>query len=216
MSQEVQNPDGHDKLICQSDLLIRGWTKTMIRDLLPTPHTTRLNPHYQKAAPMKLYAMERVIEIEATDAFKNLAMKAERRRVTAKESVATKRDSLLEQVDSIAINVPVLPEMELVKRACDSYNAINAERGEGHATVRSAPFFLQRICVNYLRHECSSYEAELDKVAGKVAVAEARSIIREKVYDAIAEAYPELAEECSRQNKERQRQDLHNDLMKHG
>jgi len=61
------------------------------------------------------------------------------------------------------------------------------------------PEFLDRITVNHLRHELSSYEAELAALFGKTGRAEATAVIRKRVYRAIADAYPELAAECGRQ-----------------
>ena len=53
--------------------------------------------------------------------------------------------------------------------------------------------------MNHLRHELSSYEAELAALFGKTGRAEATAVIRKRVYRAIADAYPELAAECGRQ-----------------
>ena len=50
-----------------------------------------------------------------------------------------------------------------------------------------------------LRHRYSSYERRLTEVYGKVGVREAYAQINQKVYDAIAAAYPTLAEECAAQ-----------------
>ena len=67
------------------------------------------------------------------------------------------------------------------------------------ATPESRPDFLRRITVNMLRHRYSSYERRLEDVYGKVGVREAYAVINQKVYDAIAVAYPALAEECRAQ-----------------
>lgn len=70
---------------------------------------------------------------------------------------------------------------------------------EWYASERSSPEFLERITVNYLRHELSSYENHLTRVAGQVGAEDAYWRIKEKVLDAIAGAYPHLAAECCRQ-----------------
>ncbi|WAP50852.1 hypothetical protein OL239_12755 [Arthrobacter sp. ATA002] len=44
----------------------RGWTDTQIKTFLPEPDQTARNPFSRKAAPMKLYALERVEAIEVT------------------------------------------------------------------------------------------------------------------------------------------------------
>jgi hypothetical protein len=55
--------------------------------------------------------------------------------------------------------------------------------------------------VNYLRHECSVYDDRLAALYRRVGKDEATGLIREKVYEAIADAYPELRRECDDQLK---------------
>ena len=55
--------------------------------------------------------------------------------------------------------------------------------------------------MNYLRHNLTEYDHELENVAGKIGIAKAILMIKEKVYDAIALAYPYLSQECNRQKQ---------------
>jgi hypothetical protein len=57
--------------------------------------------------------------------------------------------------------------------------------------------------VNFIRHELTEYEFALCKSAGKTGVDEAVLEIRNRVYSAISDAYPELNEECNRQLNKR-------------
>ena len=59
--------------------------------------------------------------------------------------------------------------------------------------------FLERITVNYVRHRLTSYDRNLERVAGQIGVALAITAIRKRIYAAIAETYPHLAPECERQ-----------------
>jgi hypothetical protein len=52
--------------------------------------------------------------------------------------------------------------------------------------------------VDYIRQVLTDYEAALHAQFGRVGVEDAVDAIRKKVYAAIAEAYPDLAKECSR------------------
>ena len=61
--------NGKSQMITQSTILAMGWTKTMIKNLLPEP-TERPNPHYKCAAPMKLWEQEKVLEIMETEDFR--------------------------------------------------------------------------------------------------------------------------------------------------
>jgi hypothetical protein len=47
----------------------RGWTESMIRDLLGEPDTTRDNPHCKSAGPMRLWRLQRAEAIEAAPEF---------------------------------------------------------------------------------------------------------------------------------------------------
>ncbi len=62
---------------------------------------------------------------------------------------------------------------------------------------------LDRACVNYLRHNMSSYDDKLDGIFRKVGKLDAMDIIRDKVYKKIAEAYPYLRDECELQLEQR-------------
>lgn len=186
-----------DDWLTMTALSERGWTPAMVRTLLGTPDRTRPNPHYRRAAPMRLWALARVAAAEASPGFAARQAKAAARSAASSASAARKKHDLAERISAVEVRVPLLDRDELVWQACESYNS--RSRGDLRATPDSDPEFLDRICVNYLRHELTGYEAELDALYGQVGRKEARDIIRAKVYDAIADAYPDLAAECSRQ-----------------
>jgi hypothetical protein len=97
-------------------------------------------------------------------------------------------------VDDLVIEVPQMSPEKLRE------DAIVAYFGFGKTGFRSDDEdFLCRITVNYVRHQMTNYEDSLRKIAGKVGTKEAYLHLKSKVLDAIAEAYPELAAECVRQ-----------------
>ena len=55
-----------DDLFTQADLLARGWTKRLIKELLPEPEL-RKNPVFSSAAPMKVWEPIDVDGAENTD-----------------------------------------------------------------------------------------------------------------------------------------------------
>ena len=96
----------------------------------------------------------------------------------------------------------------LVDRACRHYNDMQDWRAaEGRytsdlgATTDSDPKFLERICVNYLRHCLTKYEDHLDAMSGKVGFNGCYEEVRRKVFAEIAAKYEWLAEECKRQQE---------------
>jgi hypothetical protein len=177
----------------------RGWTPAMVRDLLGGPDELKPNPVYRSAAPMGLWAEARVTAGEADPVFAQRQAAASKRSAASARVAAHKREELLAKVASVPVRVPLMDRERLIREACASYNEFHAEYADFMATPGSDPEFLDRITVNYLRHELSSYEAELAALFGKTGRAEATAVIRRRVYRAIANAYPELATECGRQ-----------------
>jgi hypothetical protein len=183
-------------------LKARGWTDALIRDLLGEPDRLVDNPHYRRAAKVRLYAVARVEAVEASPAWQDTQDARHARKAAAQRATETKRQALLKAIEALEIMVAVLPEDDLTARACAHYNALQEDRERWDrlpATPESAPDFLRRITVNMLRHRYSSYERRLAEVYGKVGVREAYDAINRKVYAAIAAAYPALAEESAAQ-----------------
>jgi hypothetical protein len=196
-----------DSMISHPTVRERGWTDAMIRDLLGEPDATRTNPIYRSAPPARFYSLIRVQAAEAEEKFTQRRDAAAKRSATSSAAAERKRQELLEGIAPIpSPAVAVLPMAELIQRACDAYNDYqSANRREyDWASPRSRPDFLDRIMVNYLRHELTPYEKRLYEVAGRVGVRDAEQMIRESVYDAIAGAYPHLQNECGRQSATRE------------
>ena len=69
----------------------RGWTDTMIRDLLGDPDLTVDNPHYKSAAPMRLWRLQRAETAEASPEFTQRKERAARQCASAARGVQTKK-----------------------------------------------------------------------------------------------------------------------------
>jgi hypothetical protein len=191
-----------DELMTIPTLKAHGWTETLIRQYLGAPDSSCPNPYYRSAAPMRLYARARVEAVEASPAWPTVQNRVAQRKAAAAKAVETKTQRLWDHLDELEITVPVMSLPLLTEQACAHYNDWQAarERWDAQAaTPASNPSFLERISVNYLRHHLSSYEQELERLFGKVGVREAYLEVNDMVYDAIATAYPTLADECARQ-----------------
>jgi hypothetical protein len=72
---------------------------------------------------------------------------------------------------------------------------------DGDGAAEDAPAkFLERITVNFIRHNLTAYDRALEEVAGRVGIASAvqgKDLLSHR--RAIGESYPALADECSRQ-----------------
>ncbi|MDG7023013.1 MAG: hypothetical protein JRN45_00670 [Nitrososphaerota archaeon] len=206
-------------------LKARGWTGAMVRTFLGEPDKKVPNPHYTTAAPMRLYGLSRVETAEQTEGFRAAREKAGERSVKAQKTAQKKARRLVEK--AAAMEVSVVADEELLDHSIRDFNGhkeeVAMERAcEGReydyepATRQSDPLFLERIQVNFARHSLTDYDESLEEVAGRVGVREALETIRKKVYGAIAETYPKLADECRRQLERREAEEEMMRRMKEG
>lgn len=190
----------YDDYTTKSRLKEQGWTDGMIKKLLGEPDTTKPNPMYKSAAPMALYLVTRVQKVEASEAFREAKEKSAGRKASAQKAVKTKLEKALDYARTVVINVPAINYEKVVKRACQSYNEWHEYDRYGRYNEYFTPAdplnsdkdFLQRITINYLRHECSSYEQQLYKLYGKTGVNEAHDILQKRINDEIQRIYPQL------------------------
>jgi hypothetical protein len=69
----------------------RGWTESMVRDLLGEPDLHADNPHYRSAAAMRLWRLQRAEAIEATPEFSGRKERAERQCAAAAKAAGTRK-----------------------------------------------------------------------------------------------------------------------------
>jgi hypothetical protein len=196
-----------DKHYLKSHLKTRGWSDRLIKSLLGEPNDTRTNPHLRSGPPICLYLKTRVHRAEKRKAFKDSQVGRGQRQEAAARAVGTKKRKLREAFDAITVVVPVLGWATLTERAIAHYNGrlrwdrIKDDYLPTAASAHSDEWFLNRIRVNFLRHELTSYERILRGIAGRGGVDEAYGDVNSKALDAIADAYPDLADECNWQKE---------------
>jgi len=184
------------QMISIAGLKARGWTQALIT-LLGEPDVVTRNSHYAKSAPMRLYDTARVASFEVSSEFLAAKAKAARRQCGAKTAVQTKRAALTQRVLEMQVSVETRPEHWVRRAAIKAYNEWHWDED---GTAEDAPAeFLERITVNFIRHNLTAYDRALEEVAGRVGIASAVQAIRARIYSAIGESCPALADECSRQ-----------------
>lgn len=192
-----------EKLITQATVLSMGFTKSMIDKLLPAP-ALKDNPRYRSAAPMKLWKETDVLAAMETDAFREAAAKAERRKASASKGVDTKRknaellaEELIAAIRVQRIDLPALKKMALAsQQSWYDYR----ERGE---IVNPDEEDVQRWMVNYIRHDLCEYDASLYTLFRPGKMADKDKLypkVKRETLAKIAQVYPELAEECKAQS----------------
>lgn len=181
----------------------RGWTPIIATRLLGEPDAIGPNPHYRNAAPMRLYALSRVEAAEASSAFAAARAGSAARSAGARKAAPVKREALLREVSAMQVTVKLMPADRVQRLAIADYNSTAFERGKDPVSADAPRSFLERITVNYIRHQLTRYDGALEETDGRVGVREAACMIRRKVFDAIAANYPALADECRWQMEQR-------------
>lgn len=200
-----------DEMICLSKLRERGWSPSMIKNILGEPDKLSKNPHYRSGAPVRLYLVSRIEQQESTEGFSLIKEKAAKRAakasISATESAQRQRNVLLASITEMEVEVIVMDVNQAQKNAIISYNENNYHH-EQYADEKSDDAFLRRITVNYIRHELTEYDGELSATAGRVGVYQAVPLIQQKVFSSIAAVYPHLRGECRTQLQKRTGYDL--------
>jgi len=177
----------------------RGWTNTKINLWLKEPDKLIKNPIYRSASPSKLYLSSKVKQQEKNKRFLTWieASKGKREKLSnsLKETNSKKRKALVMYITSLDVKIKKYSIDKLTKRAVRHYNDLWFSRGDydKHATVHDDREFLNRICLNMLRHEQEHYEYEICQMFGKVGKDDGYAALREKIETEILKVYPFLA-----------------------
>jgi hypothetical protein len=115
--------------------------------------------------------------------------------------MAAPTPQLLQAAAKVDVSIAQLAPGLLVRRAISHYNS-RLGPGDRRATIESSAPFLQRLCVNFLRHTGSNYDAHRNSIratGGQALSDSVGLIVRERVLAEIARSYGWLAEEAQRQ-----------------
>ena len=183
---------GH-RYFTKKDLLNRtGWTPKAIRRFIGQPDMMVKNRMYPNGPKIHLFSMECVLEVEKSIPFEDWLKEHLPRSEAALKAVETKKRELFEYIEGLDICLPQRSFAGVKQEAVSSYEAW---RGESLQSGEA----LDRIIVNFLRHECTTYDQELRVLFGKVGVHEGCARLNQKIYSKIAQVYPHLKGECDRQ-----------------
>ncbi|MEV5971618.1 hypothetical protein [Streptomyces sp. NPDC051921] len=171
----------------------RGWSDAMIGELLGQADVQGRDPRRWTLAPVRLYLLARVEAVERTPEFLGSAAVAGRGSAAGGVGAERRRRAVLAAIRAEPLEVPRLPAAELERRAVRHRHLLGARSPGGIAAGA-----MVRWQVGYLRHALSRYDTLLDGLYGDTGRAEAERLLRRRVYEAIATAYPHLAHECRR------------------
>lgn len=198
MTRHEKDQDGPDPAVrsrthlSAAGLRIRGWTTGMIRRLLGEPDLRRANPYVRTAPPTRLYRVERVEAAERSEEFRAISAVAARRSTAVRKAASRRRREVLARIAAEPIDVPVLTPDRLTALAVEHRDRRGGPPGPS----------LDRWKVDYLRHRQDRHDDLLDQLSDRAGRAAAERLLRRRVYAAIAQAYPDLAQECARRSRE--------------
>jgi hypothetical protein len=183
-----------------TDLKARGWTNGLINRFLGEPDATRRSPFYRRGSPIKLYEASRVQEVETSPQFAEAIRKATVKSKAASQAAQRRADSLLAVVKAIEITVRRIDLQTLRREAIKEWEANKLEGGRFDADGQEADeATVRRWMVNYARHRLTVYDAIIEGLYAKVGKQQAYKLLKARTLQAIATAYPELANECRAQ-----------------
>lgn len=184
-----------------SELKERGWSRTMIRDFLDPPDATRRGK-LRSYVTYHQYLLDRVRRAEATPEWQEARKKSQKRSATASDAAiksmaaraATKEAEetrMLQRAAEVDLRLNRNVSLaELRELATDARRDDSPEPFSDRAERRHQ----ERLMVNYIRHELSSYDLELTRLGDGPGHQEARVLLHERLIKEIAEVWPELEE----------------------
>lgn len=175
-------------------LLHRGWTRTRISRFLGEPDCVETVPGQRY--PTKGYSVERVELMEKSDVFCAYKKKLHSRSEALQRKKAAQRRSVLDIAEHAQIKVRILDNAALDRR-CRRDPELHLKRN-----TRSTQM-LALWKINYVRRTQTNEAALMAKIAGKPGAVKAYWWLRTRILEAIALAYPALADACRKFADER-------------
>ena len=199
----MTEPDNPKLKITKTAVVKRpGWTATLVTRLLGRPDERLTVRGY--SYPLALYLTERVEQAEASPEFSAEQAGQAKRKAASVKAVATKVEKLLASINGMPVTVERKPMALVREEAIRNYNRANPHDPPYGTTAYG--YSIEHVMVDYVRHSLTDYDYELEKTVGKTGKQIGYNAISKVIFAAIAEAYPDLAEECARQLASPQRE----------
>ena len=179
----------------KSTLLERGWTQKSIKELLPPPELVD-NPHYKCASPMNLWDSKIVKQKERTKKFKEYAEKKAKRQEAISKSIDKRKDETFEMAKNFSLEIKRIDLDKLKRYTLNSkykWYMYLGQDWKADNVYNADERTLLRWEENYIRHNLSNYDEEINKLFGKIGKQGAYETYKTDLMNKIFEVYPELA-----------------------
>lgn len=171
----------------------RGWSEKMIKLFYPIPDKQIENNTYVTEHKIKLYDLEKVMEVEKTENFSKYIDDNINRRIGSEKAVITKKKIILDDVKKIEISIPIIEKNKLIAESLYYYNCRQLLIGGRILANENLDLRLLKIIAkNFIRHELTDYQIHLKTIYKRVGRLEAFKILKENFNNSIIEAYPWL------------------------
>jgi hypothetical protein len=161
------------------------------------PDRLSTNPNYRSGPQMRLYDLHRVEQIESqadvAAALAKASIHREFRGSLARAAAERSRSTQLQETDELDFFVPRRSPENVRLAAIKHYNERNAGGPERSAGPEDDSSFLNRITLNFIRHQLTDYDRILSDLEGKIGKTEAYFLIRDRFDQKILATYPEFA-----------------------
>jgi len=181
------------------DLLARGWSSSTIKRILGNPDVTTRR---YGGGTFTYYDPERV---EVAENSRDDWRKSEKRAAASKAAAANRTAKLEQAIDELEVEIKVLPIDQLLKAACGHYNERQMwralERGYSDwnsASIHDSVEFLARITTNYIRHQLTDYDQEIERLVRRQPGAEELyERLKGHIMFEVEWAYPDLEQQIA-------------------
>ena len=185
--------DSENKLLKTAEILERDWTRGLIKKFLSEPD--KIHKILTSVGKAHLYDENRVLLIEQTEEFKAAKQIAMKRRNKSIEITEKRKNDVLAQAQALSINVRRIDIDKLTKLVVNEHNYGMPVTDEN---------VLERMTVNFIRHELTEYDKNLSDQFGKIGKVEAVKIIRRNIFKEMLRIYPEFSYQIKKQAAERE------------
>lgn len=173
-----------DKMLLM-DLKELGISKALIEKFYKDPEVKYKN--YAKNKFYYLYDVKRILEIISTEEFNEQFQKTLLRSKRGKEFADKIIQQNIEIIKSLDIEVEVVSRKQLKRLAIDAWNDWNQSSWEDKDHTETL-----RIMENFVRHNLTTYEYELNDIQGEYGKNILCCILKDKVTEEIYKHYPYL------------------------
>lgn len=144
----------------------------------------------------RYYHLGQVIKVEKSDEFNKFIDELQQRKNFLKNLLENK-NQLFDFIDSIKINVKKVNNVR--KLAVDAYNRRYMKEKSDYIMLCHDSPFIDRLTVNYIRHNLTSYNENLLELLRKDKSRYAYKLFLKRLYGRIKQVYPDYSLDCDNQ-----------------